>query len=938
MLAVIAASGERGISRDRFVTMFWPESDDERARQSARQALYGLRQELGHEVVRTPGRLLALDPATIDSDVSAFKSAVAAGDRARAIAIEGGAFLEGFMLAGAPGFQRWADEERDRIAGMRTTALIGLAADATRTGRVDEAVEWWRRLTEADPLNGRIAVGYLKALATRGDRAAALAFARKHETVIRRELEVEPDPEVQRIEAELRAMPAAISTPTGARVVAPDDSPRDANDVPSSIAHGTASGSRSSKTWALGRVQAASMTLAVAAVAVAVLSRDRIARADAPPVFAVGLVRAAGAADSTRAELVFTDMLATNLARVDGLHVVPNARMLALLRSGSDTAAAYAEAARRAGASELLEGRLLAQPGGLALELQRVELHSGVLRDAFTVRAANRMLLVDSATALLARRFRLPSPPSSIGSATTASAIAYRLYEEGLRAYLQDDLTSARRLMRSALGEDSTFAMAAYYEALLAAAVGDRTPDGRHAAVARRVALRLAARAPERERLLITANVLGDDMDPAAVAVAESLAVRYPEDPSSHLALGHVLCTLGDWSGSVQAIERAIALDERSEPSSGTCRLCDHLNLLGWVYLWADSLDAAVRTAHRQLAIRPDGRAPLYALAVAHARRGDSTSAYQLYRQLMAHNSVDRAWKLIMDLRLEQYETFEATLPQLLWSTTPIDGTNARWYQLISLRNQGRLREAAVFHQNGRLSSAPERAFQGEPDRYNAALLAMARGEGREAARIFEETPPPDTTIFAEGHIWRHRAWYGTLAGMAWAAAGDTARVRRLADSVEQWGRRSLFGRDRQLHHYLRGMLELSAGRDEAAVPEFRQAIVSPTLGFTRVNYELGSVLLRLGRPREAVAALQPALRGELDAANLYITRTELHERLAEAFDRAGERDSAAVHYAAVARAWQRADPAFQVRRERAVQRLGVLTARQVATSPARRR
>jgi hypothetical protein len=80
-----------------------------------------------------------------------------------------------------------------------------------------------------------------------------------------------------------------------------------------------------------------------------------------------------------------------------------------------------------------------------------------------------------------------------------------------------------------------------------------------------------------------------------------------------------------------------------------------------------------------------------------------------------------------------------------------------------------------------------------------------------------------------------------------------------------------------------------------------------------------GKALLRRGHPDEAVAVLQPALRGELDAANLWITRTELHELLAQAHDAAGQLDSAAVHYRAVVRAWERADARFTARRDSAL-------------------
>jgi len=153
---------------------------------------------------------------------------------------------------------------------------------------------------------------------------------------------------------------------------------------------------------------------------------------------------------------------------------------------------------------------------------------------------------------------------------------------------------------------------------------------------------------------------------------------------------------------------------------------------------------------------------------------------------------------------------------------------------------------------------------------------------------------------------------------MSLARARDTTLVLAVADSVEAWGRGSLFGRDRRLHHFLRGQVHAIAGRHEDAVREYQEAAFAPSLGFTRINYELARSLVALGRPREAVPVLQAALRGVMDASNLYVSRTELHELLAESFDRAGMRDSAAVHYRAVVKAWRRADPMFQERTARA--------------------
>jgi tetratricopeptide (TPR) repeat protein len=157
-------------------------------------------------------------------------------------------------------------------------------------------------------------------------------------------------------------------------------------------------------------------------------------------------------------------------------------------------------------------------------------------------------------------------------------------------------------------------------------------------------------------------------------------------------------------------------------------------------------------------------------------------------------------------------------------------------------------------------------------------------------------------------------SWYLAQAGTALAVAGDTAGLRRVADSVEQIGGASAFGRDTRMHHYLRGLLLQKRGLHAEAVEEFRSAVHSLTDGYTRINYEMARCLVQLGRGPEAVAVLRPALRGGVDGSNTYVTHTELHEAIAQAFEQAGLRDSARVHYAAVERAWRHADPQFASR------------------------
>jgi DNA-binding SARP family transcriptional activator/TolB-like protein len=913
LLAVLAAAADRGVSRERLASLFWPESDEERARHSLRQTLYALRNDVGGEVARSVGSTLVLDDAAIRADVVEFRAALAAGDRERAVGIARGPFLDGFYLPGAPAFERWLEEERARLAAATNGALLTLATEATRANAHDAAVEWWRQLTVHDPLSGRVAVGYLKALAARGDRAEALAFVRQHEAMVRRELEADPDADVQRLEAELRALPSpGVIRPAVNGNGVTKRAPSSVVSLPDDSA---ARSRRRLGGPVLGIVGAA---VGVLLVVTAVFARQQgwFAAADPRPTFAVGFIREAEMPDSLRSSRVLTDMIATSLARIDGLAVIANSRLLELMRPGQDSAAGYAEAARRAGASDLLEGQLL--PGtndSLQLEMRRVELRTGLVREAYRVSTRSRAELVDSLTRMIARHFSLSSPGNSISEVTTVSVPAYRFYAEGLRAYFQGDLKGAQRLMHAALTEDSTIAMAWYYVDMLEWIVSDPLLVG-HTGEPRRRALQYASRLPERERLTISAELRGRDYDNGALALAESLTTKYPLNPRGHAALGRVRIITGDWSGAVAATERAIALDSAAEPASATtCRVCEDFHQLTEAYQWWDSLPAVGRAARRLGKLRPNESHPVYVTGLVAQRMGDSATAYASFRRLAAMRGADYGSKSQVDLGLERYDEVERESRQVLNSSTPEQWNDARWDYLLALRNQGRLREAERLNRTGSLPGLNPPVFKEMPQIHNEGILALARGRAREAAGVFRTLRTPDMSADPPGVRARIRSWSGTLEGMAAAAAGDTATVRELADSVERWGSASAYGRDRKAHHYLRGLLFVAEEDDQAAVREFRAAIHSQSLGFTRVNYELARALLRLGQPQEAVATLQSALRGELSASCLYITHTELHELLAQAFDASGMPDSAAFHYRAVVKAWRHADPEFVPRR-----------------------
>ncbi|MGH7562207.1 MAG: hypothetical protein ACRENB_14440, partial [Gemmatimonadales bacterium] len=194
--------------------------------------------------------------------------------------------------------------------------------------------------------------------------------------------------------------------------------------------------------------------------------------------------------------------------------------------------------------------------------------------------------------------------------------------------------------------------------------------------------------------------------------------------------------------------------------------------------------------------------------------------------------------------------------------------------------------------------------------------LALADSSARHLHRMARGAL--EASGWPSGFQGRLSTWYLTLAATAYAAAGDTAIVRRLADSVQMLARRSTYGRDLQLHHFLRGLVLQRRGMHEAAIEQLRRSLYSLTDGYTRTSLALARSLLERRLPAEAIALLRPAIHGGVDGSNSYTSRTELHEALAQAFEQAGQRDSAVAHYAVVEQNWRRADPEFRDRYLRA--------------------
>jgi DNA-binding SARP family transcriptional activator/TolB-like protein len=809
LLAILATADAAGITRERVMAVLWPEADEDRARHALSQALYNLRRDLGDDVVlSTPA--LRLDPALVSSDVTDFQSAVAAKAWDTAAALYAGPFLDGFHLSDAPEFERWAESQRAAFSTSGIRAIEILAKAAAQAGELAVAAEYWHRLTQLDPADPRLAASYMETLAALGDRAAALAHGRAHAELIRREYEAEPHGAIGRLMHRLSELhvtgshriPAAkVSLPAPSHASAAPDTVRGIEPAAHNGAHPRTT----------GVPRRALVIAAVAGVALSAAIGWRWTRAPRPtarPVLAVGTIRDVAASDSAAMSGVLREMFSTDLGRLSDVQVVANSRMLELTPRNADTSrTAFSDAARRAGAGEVIEGEFIPLAGGrLRLEVRRVDVADGIVRGGYHVSGTDRVALLDSVTALIAADLRVPAPNTSVADVSTRSPVAYRLYEEGLRALYQfHNVDEANRLLREATREDSTFVAAAYHTWRIARLTGQ--PDEAQLA---EHALALASRASPRDRLLIVTHVGAERNDPRAVTAAESLATGYPRDPEALVRAGEIVPAL---SRAVSLLERAITLDSAAGSGRGDalCRLCEAFGVLSSRYEWADSGNAVERTLRRWRTFVPNDTRPLELLAehfISLGRRAEAEAALREFDRLGGRVTNVHFTSLITNLRLDDLDAADRACSEGLASSDDETRGQYRWYCVIALRMEGRFREARVLASEGR-SPWPGARRPLAADAFEQASVDLDGGAPLVAAREFRAIlAAEDTARMPEGIRARQAAWLLTLSATASAAGGDTLRARSLVDSIERFGARSGFRRDPLLHHFVRGLLE----------------------------------------------------------------------------------------------------------------------------------
>jgi DNA-binding SARP family transcriptional activator/Flp pilus assembly protein TadD len=943
--------------RDILFTLFWPESDADRARSSLRTGLHFLRRALGSGVIAGRGtEEVGIAPGAVWCDALAFEEALDAGRAAEALDLYRGAFLAGFNLAGMGDWERWLSGERERLRRRAVEAAESLAARAEEEGDARAVARWARRAAALDPDDEGSLRRLMQRLAAHGDRAGAIYAYEEFAKRLRADCEAEPSRQTRALADEIRrgasdpepparvTGPPAIAAPSHVRESVPVAEPAQAAEpepraVPriapaperepaGDVAPPPAGSHIPPRPRSTRRRWMAALAVVLCAAMAGVWRFRESARTTvggAPEELVAVLPFAVyGRGEMAYLREGMVDLLSTKLDGAGDLRSVDARALLASLGSVAAGPGAGGEVAARLGANLFVMGSVVEAGQHLQLRaaLYRQTADGPSPQSDAAVEGARDSLprLVDRLVAQLLAG-RLSGPRARLQRTavlTTPSVPALKAYLQGESALRAGHNDAAKAALQRAVQEDSTFALAWYRLSVAVAGSGERTGE------AARQAVRYAGRLEPHDRLLLQAWLASWEFRYAdAERMYRQAVAARPDDVEAWSQLAHVLFHGAAPRGhstaeSRPAWERVLALEPDNVEAMG---------YLARIAMAERRLEDADTLLARALALNPEGdralvwrgyrgillddRAALDT-AVAGMRRVSDLAAWVI------------AWRMVEDTRdpLRARPMVEPLLDPVRPARLRASGrvllahtevARGRWRAARAQLDSAAELDPAVAMQARTLFE------RSEVERVRSALLARSAGIADAPPGVEPQRP---TTPYAELQLH--------ALGLLEARRGDLAAAVEYARRLDGFDPPTPGMRMRGplLADGVRAHVAWLGGKpadglaviDSAWQEADRKPEVFPYLLDSGHPRFLRAELLRMaGRHREALA-WYGSVTEHFDKSIVYVA--PVHLRTAEILDRLGRHAEAAAHYGRFVELWRECDPVLRPRVERARRRL----------------
>ena len=215
LLAYLVCTAPKPQPRERLSALLWGSHFDLQAKQNLRQALSRLRKLLGPDALEGDGEVVWLNPAAVQCDVSRFEALVREGSRdalSAAADLYRGRLIDD-VATSEEGWNEWLTGERERLQELALGAMVRLGEQELAAGRGEQALKAGRRAIALNNMREDAHRLVIQALAATGRKAEALRHYQDLVSLLKRELNTEPDAATKALVAELRATQPAVKSP-----------------------------------------------------------------------------------------------------------------------------------------------------------------------------------------------------------------------------------------------------------------------------------------------------------------------------------------------------------------------------------------------------------------------------------------------------------------------------------------------------------------------------------------------------------------------------------------------------------------------------------------------------------------------------------------------------------------------------------------------------
>src|SRR5687768_2535527 len=220
-LLVYLAVSDRGQARQKYSreflsALFWPEYEQSKAFSNLRRTIWEVHQALGEGWLIAERESIHLnEDSEIDLDIAHFLDLISQGRQqtdpalriphfSDAVKLYRNHFLTGFSLKDAPNFNEWVFAESENLRCQLADTLVWLSESYCTLGQADKAIPYARRLIALDPLDESAHRQLMEVYLQAGQHSAALKQYQTCEQILRKELNLDPQPETRALYKRIR--------------------------------------------------------------------------------------------------------------------------------------------------------------------------------------------------------------------------------------------------------------------------------------------------------------------------------------------------------------------------------------------------------------------------------------------------------------------------------------------------------------------------------------------------------------------------------------------------------------------------------------------------------------------------------------------------------------------------------------------------------------